>query len=463
MPNVTPYNPTYLKINNLSGGVAAIYDQYGLLRYYLNSDTLLELPFDSEYNWKCNIVRYGASLSSFPISINKILGNTIYVDVSYTIDDYISASVQSVSAYSSFTTSQQIYDYMSYYLTTSAGVKNDNLRNISQNALNIGNKNLILNDSISLPFQYDSNTIIVKSNTLSGEDIITTGNITLSGNSSVSYIGLCCLNVYQNNPKSLTGVYISGNLNYNTSSNSSVTYKDSIINYLNNIGSGIISLSSINSNIVYKLNNNNILVYSPILNKYVSNIHDTRIYGYINNYNLNKTIDSNTSLTENQVSSISTIYNLDYLYDAASYWTIKNGVSANYFDFFYVNDTNIDFISNNIVIDNTLSTAFSYNSSLSTVIIKTPFLSANSKFKGIKTTGSLFLSNGNISNINIYCNVYKDKPTALSSVNINGTITYNTSSIEFITYYNSNINFVNNLNESGNVIVRCLSSTVSFL
>ena len=463
MPNVTLYKPTYLKINNLSGGFAAIYDQYGLLRYYLNTDTLIELPFDSEYNWKCNIAKYGASLSSFELSIDNTLGETIFIDVSYTVDDYITSNEQTVSGYSTFTSTQQIYDYLSYYVTTSAGIKfNSDLKEISPTTLNLGNKNLILQNSTSIPFQYDSNTIILNSNMLSGEDIITTGDITLSGNTMISFIGLCSLNVYQNTPKSLTGVYISGNLNYNTSSNNSITYKDCIINFLYNTNTGIISVSTINSDIINKLNNN-ILIYNPILNKYINNIHDVRIYGYNNNYKLNKTIDTNTTLSETQISSISSINNLDYLYDAATYWTIKNAPSSNYFDFFYINDIYLDFMSNDIIIDNSRTTAFSYTSSLSTVTIKTSNLSSNSKFKGIKTTGSLFLSNGNISNINIYCNVYKDKPTDLSSVNITGTISYNTSSIEFISYYNSNIDFVTNLNDSGNVIVRCLSSTVNFV
>jgi hypothetical protein len=459
MYNVTTYNPTYLKISNLSGGYAYVFDQYNLLRYYITNDILLELPYDSELTWKCNISKYGTSLSSFEILIDKNVENTVYVDVSYTLDDYVSSNVQTVSSYTTFQTTQQIYDYLSYYVTTSAGSLFNNLKEISPNALDLGNKNLILHDAATVPFEYDSNTIIIKSNMLSGEDIVTTGNITLSGNSMVSFIGLCCLNVYQDKPKSLTGVYINGNLYYNTPTNTSIIYKDCIINYLYNTDTGIISLSTVNSDIINKLDNN-ILVYNPILNKYVNNIHDVRIYGYNNDYKLNKTLDLNTTFNETQISSISTINNLDNLYDAASYWTIKNALSTNYFDLFYINDTYLDFMSNDIVIDSSRSTAFSYASSLSTVIIKTSNLSANSKFKGIKTSGSLFLSSGNISNINVYCNVYKDQPTDLSGVNVTGTFTYNTSSIQIVTYYNSNVDYIDNMNENGNVIVRSLSSVV---
>lgn len=465
MPNVISYNPNYLNVKNLSGGYFSFYDQNFVQIAYSNRDSLLEIQKDINPILLFKIANYGTILSSFQIIIDDtIQNNLITIDPSYSLDVGISnIPLSTVSSYSVFNNTQQIYDYISYYHTTSSGIIYDILRDYSSTSLNVGDKDIILIDSTPQPFIYDANTFIIRTNNLSGEDIITTGNITVSGNSTVSNIGLCASNVYlyQNSPRNLSGVFISGNLIYNNATNISVTYNNSIINNLINIGAGIVSISAVNSDIVYNPNNNKFLFYSPFLKKYITNIHITRIYGYFNDLSFNKIIDPYTTLSESQVTSIATIFDLDYLYDAATYWTIKNAISTNYFDIFFVDDDNLDFLSNNIVINNFASTTFSYISTLSTVIIKTPMLSSGQKFKGIKTLGSVILSSGDISNINVYTNVYEDNPVNLTGVNITGSLIYNTSASPLISYYDSNINYIDNLNPDGIVVVRAINSTIN--
>jgi hypothetical protein len=188
---------------------------------------------------------------------------------------------------------------------------------------------------------------------------------------------------------------------------------------------------------------------------------DARHYGFVFDKNPYRTVNVLTTLTENQVSAISTVNNLDYLYDASNYWSVTNPSLTAYTDL-YTQDGNIlDFGSKNIVIDNSVSEAFSYVDASSTLTIKTALLSSGSNFIGLKTTGNIYLSSGStIGEIDIYGNVFQATPVSLSGIYMEGTLAYNTDSNTTIEYTDCTMDTVQN-DGTGIVTIKKTNSTIA--
>ena len=187
-----------------------------------------------------------------------------------------------------------------------------------------------------------------------------------------------------------------------------------------------------------------------------------RHYGFEFNDTLPyQTVNTLTTLTENQVSAISTINNLDHLYDASNYWSVTNPSLTSYTDL-HTRDGNIlDFGSRNIVFDNSAGTALSYASSPNTVTIKTPLLSSGNNFIGLRTTGNIYLSSGStIGEIDIYGNVFQATPVSLSGIYMEGTLAYNTNSNTTIEYTDCTMDTVQN-DGSGIVTIKKTNSTIA--
>jgi hypothetical protein len=174
-------------------------------------------------------------------------------------------------------------------------------------------------------------------------------------------------------------------------------------------------------------------------------IQDVKHYGFVYDKNSYRTINTLNTLTENQVSALSTILNLNYLYDAASYWSVTNPASSSYIDLFTVDNSSLNFYNKNITFDSNASTVMSYNSSNNNIIIKTSNLYSQSNFDTIFTTGSMFFLN----NVNIQSNV------KIRSLNYDSEITY--SGVDYVILYNSSSNANNSINpglSSSNGIIR---------
>ena len=181
-------------------------------------------------------------------------------------------------------------------------------------------------------------------------------------------------------------------------------------------------------------------------------IQTARWYGFEYDKNAYRTVNSLTTLTENQVSALGFISNLDELYDAANYWSIINPASSSYIDLYTVNGTVLDFGSKNIVINNT-GTALSYISATNTIVLDAPSLSAGNNFNTLKTTGTVTLSTGLISNIDINANIVQNDPTNLTGIfmlSASNTLTYNTNTPIEIEYTNCTMVGVQN---SGTAII----------
>lgn len=170
-------------------------------------------------------------------------------------------------------------------------------------------------------------------------------------------------------------------------------------------------------------------------------IDRVRHYGYVFDNLFDRTINPLNTLSENQVSALGEVSNLDYLYDAATYWSTANPGVSSYFDLFSTNGTTLDFGNKNFIINN-FGTGFLYSSATNTITLDAPSLSAGTNFNTLKTTGTITLSTGIISNIDIDASVVQNTPTNLNTVymlNNARTFTYNTNSPIEVEYTDCNI------------------------
>ena len=189
-------------------------------------------------------------------------------------------------------------------------------------------------------------------------------------------------------------------------------------------------------------------------------IQTARWYGFEYDKNSYRTINSLTTLTENQVSALGSISNLDQLYDAASYWSVTNPASSSYIDLYTANGTVLDFGNKNIIINNT-GTALTYISATNTITLDAPILSAGTNFDTLKTSGTVTLSTGLISNIDTNANLVQTIPTNLTGVfMVGGTLVYNTDTPTEIEYTNCTMTGVRN-DGTAIVTIKRSNSTVT--
>jgi hypothetical protein len=191
-------------------------------------------------------------------------------------------------------------------------------------------------------------------------------------------------------------------------------------------------------------------------------VQEVRHYGFVFDFNQYRTVNTLNTLTENQVSALANIQNLDYLYDAVTYWSVTNPSLSSYIDLVTVNGSLLDFSSRNIVINNT-GTAFDYNSATNTITLDAPTLSAGTNFNSIKTTGTITLSTGLISNLNINANIIQTIPTNLTGIYMlssTNTLAYNTNTPIEVEYTNCTMVGVKN-DGTAIITIKRTNSTVT--
>jgi len=189
-----------------------------------------------------------------------------------------------------------------------------------------------------------------------------------------------------------------------------------------------------------------------------------RHYGFVFDDSVSyRTINSSTTLTEAQVSALSIVNNLDYLYDAASYWSVMNPSLTSYTDLFIVNGTVLDFGSRNLIIDSNIGTGFAYNSASDTITINSASLSAGINFTTLKTNGLVTLSSSAIlSNVTVNANVSSLNTNNLTGVTVSKLLSYNTNSPTSITYTNCAVTSATNTG-SANVTIKRINSIVTYV
>jgi len=488
-------DPTYLNLT-LNGGYISIYDDIGELKYYTNQDQLITLPLDSVGTWTYKYAKYGYKMGLGQFNINQKTN-----DIAPTVspDFYLTElSVSLVSAYNTFSTTQNIYDYLSFYRTTSAGLGYGDLNQYSS-TLDIGSKQLILSDTASPVFSYDGSKFIIKSSSIQGRDITTTGGIILSGSNTFSNITLNA-NVSSNAVNNLNTVNVNGILTYNTNTSYNITYTNTNVLTAKNDGSGIINIKRINSTITdatdaqiqsfqstfisLTLQSGYIAIYDNNgVQQYYTNSDQTielpyaatgtwtykiARYGYkliTGTFTVNSAIGGTVTIapiyvqdiyvsdTVGNVMSYTTFYKTQQIYDYLSYYrTTSAGLSAGDLNSYI---STLDVGSNNIILFDSASPVFSYDGSTFTLN------SLNLSGAAITTTGTISLSgNSAISDITLTTDVLDQTPANLTNVTINGTLAYNTNTSASITYTNTTVSTVVN-NGTGTVLIQRINSSIN--
>jgi hypothetical protein len=377
MSNILTYIPTYISLT-LQGGCIAIYDNTKTQQYYQNTDGTIELPYSATGSWSYQIARYGFKLITGTFTIDRTVGGTVTINALplYATDSYVSDVVNSVSAYNNFSSTQNIYDYLSYYRTTSAGLAYGD-QNLYSSILDVGSNNFILNDTLTAPFNYNGSTFILKSSSLSGV-LKTTGNVTLSGNSYISNITVTTSRI-SSIPIDLSNTTINGTLVYNTNTPTSIVYTNCTVSTVVNDGSASVLIKRVNSTI-NNATDPEILNYAPtiinvspsggavaiydnggvrqyyitttssiVLPSTASGTWSYRVakYGYYSSYqtfvvdpsvggtvNINPTFSPDLFITESSVATVSAYTDLTTIakiHDYLSYWETTS-VGINYGD-----------------------------------------------------------------------------------------------------------------------------------
>jgi hypothetical protein len=489
-------NPTYINISNLLGGYVAIFDNTGTLRYYTNSNDQIILPNGSTGTWTYKVGRFQSRLITGSFSI----GGTVNINPSYVQDLNVETNVTVASAYNTFRNTQQVYDYFSYYMTTSAALSYPQFYNY-RTILDITDKNLILNPSASIPFEYDGTTFTIKSQNLENGSIVkgveTTGNIYLSGSASLSAINIISDKINSESVVSLNSVNAAASdIVYNTNSASSIVYTNCTIDKVENLGSGDVTIKKLNSTITdgtdaqildyyptflnLSLNAGTIAIYDDAQTRqYFTSTNQTielpyeadgpwtyRVTRYgqrtvEGNFTVNRVIgntfditptfqpDINILNTANSVSAYSTFTSIQSIYDYMSYYkTTTNGIDFG--DLTNVGSI-LDIGNRSLILD--ISSPLLLSVTSNSITLSTNSLSAGdgSIVNSLKTTNKVFLSgNSTLKNMSVQGSINQEIISNLYGMTVDGTIRYYVNTPTSITYTNCN---VNNVINDGNSLV----------
>lgn len=175
--------------------------------------------------------------------------------------------------------------------------------------------------------------------------------------------------------------------------------------------------------------------------------------------------DTNVTLSRTSAAALTTIANLDNLYDAAKYWSTlsanRNYPSATTHVVTPVGTT-IDFGSLNVLIDAAAANAFAVNTGTGLVTIKTSTLAVGSKFTLLKTTGTISFANGAVATCGLQGTVIRSITGTYSPVLVNATVQFSTAGSYDLTGANITGPITLTNSSGGNVTVQ-LSAGVTFV
>ena len=252
-------NPTILNITNLDGGYISVFDNTGTLRFYQNTNEQIPLPAGSSGTWSYKIAKYNYKAVEGTFTVNPLNGTTITLEPIYSFDSFVSETNVSVtSAYSVFNDLQQVYDYLSYFRTTSAGLSGIPTNDFYayRNVLDVVNNKIVFDPAAPSSFAYDyiNRTLTLSSQKMTAGSIIkgleTLNSIYLSGSHSLS--GMYATigdSIYVSTPSDLKSFNLlnSGTIKYNTDVPISLVYTDSDIFRVQNDGTGMVTITRFNS------------------------------------------------------------------------------------------------------------------------------------------------------------------------------------------------------------------------
>jgi len=254
--------PTYLDLT-LQDGYISIYDNLGDIKYHTNQDQIISLPLNSTGTWTYKYSKYGFRIGDGTFNVT---GGTFEINPRFTPDIYVTDIVNNVSAFNIINNVQEIYNYLSYYSTTSAAMEYPEYY-LYGNTLNLLTNHLVIDSNATKVFDYDGSTFTIKSDKITSTllfDTIKTPTVYLSGNATVENIEIDVTSLNIETIVALTGLTLYGTLVYNTNSNYSIFYTNCTIDkVINDPGLGSINITRINS-IIYDVTDNEITTSVPI-------------------------------------------------------------------------------------------------------------------------------------------------------------------------------------------------------
>jgi hypothetical protein len=166
--NIAAYLPTTL-VFGLNGGRIRVLDHLGVEQFNQTADGTFELSSVATGTWSYKIVRYGSKAIEGTFSIN---GTTIAITPAYIPDTAVVATLAAVSAYTVLGTTQQIYDYYCYALTTTAGILLTKSVTLTASVFNLGAYTL---DAGAMSLS--ASVIGINTATVTGVNVVTTGSL----------------------------------------------------------------------------------------------------------------------------------------------------------------------------------------------------------------------------------------------------------------------------------------------
>ena len=185
-PEILDYVPTLLDIRNLFDGSIAIFDNTNTRRYYQNApaDNIIVLPSTATGTWRYHIARYGFTFIQENFAIG---GGTKTIIPDYNSDTFVTGDRTTTAAYTVLNTTQQIYNYLSYYTTTSEGIEYDPFYDKAFGSITI-NKNVTLNANAVPVFSYNGTNLVTLKCTSLNEDVlfVSSNNVTYINGTTLS-------------------------------------------------------------------------------------------------------------------------------------------------------------------------------------------------------------------------------------------------------------------------------------
>jgi hypothetical protein len=185
-PEIIDYVPTLLDIKNLYDGSIAIFDNTNTRRYYQNApaDNVIVLPSTATGTWRYHIARYGFIF----IQENFVVdGGTKTINPDYLPDNFVTGDSTTTAAYTDLNTTQKIYNYLSYYSTTSEGIEYDPFYDKAFGSITI-NKNVTLNATAASIFSYNGTSLVTLKCASLTEDVlfVSSNNVTYINGTTLS-------------------------------------------------------------------------------------------------------------------------------------------------------------------------------------------------------------------------------------------------------------------------------------
>ena len=188
--NVVSFVSTTLTFT-LNGGRIRILNNLGVEQFNQTTDGTFELPSNATGTWTYRIAKFGNQLIEGNFTVD---GTTKSITANYIPDTFIVDTLANVIAYTDLNSTQKIYDYQSYNLTTPMGITTGSKVSKGFGTLSVTG-NFVLDSSATNLFSYSTNTLTVKTNSLTElSTIFISGNFTQNSSTISNDIKIRALN-----------------------------------------------------------------------------------------------------------------------------------------------------------------------------------------------------------------------------------------------------------------------------